>query len=514
MTPPARPPAWVAETVFYQIFPDRFARSARSSAPGPLEPWDTPPTLHGFKGGDLQGIVDRLDYLADLGTSALYLNPIFSSAANHRYHPFDYFEVDPLLGGQAAFDALIRSAHARGMRVILDGVFNHTGRGFWAFHHVMENGRHSPYRDWFHFDQDRLDRGELPGAYPDAALAVPRVAEWEHQASAAEPSMERLGYRAWWDLPALPKLNVANPHVREHLLSAAEHWIRAGADGWRLDVPEEIDDTGFWYEFRQRVKSANPEAYLVGEIWHVRPDWCSAERFDALMNYPLAEAILGYVAGDYLDWQVVKQHHELAEMVRRDDGAAFAQRLEELLGAYDPAVSAAQLNLLGSHDTPRLLTVCGGDTRSVELAFLLLMTLPGAPSIYYGDEIGMEGGMDPECRAAFPWEARETWNDRLRDLARTLIRMRHNEPALREAPVQRLGESGDACAYLRSGQDAELLVTVNAGRTAASLPLPRSAVGWDPEVVVGTAPRIEGSQLVSVPARSGALFRGAPPPAP
>src|SRR6185369_233981 len=242
-------PAWVRDAVFYQIFPDRFAASDRVPKPGPLEPWDSPPTTHGFKGGDLLGIAEHLDHIASLGVNALYLTPVFQSASNHRYHTYDYLRVDPLLGGDAALRALLDAAHARGMRVILDGVFNHTGRGFWAFHHVLETGAGSPYRNWFHFDQAGLDRHKPVDAYPIGRLrgGWPQDEPWPG-APDADPgtALDRLGYDAWWGMPALPKLNVGEPAVREYLMGVAEHWLRFGIDGWRLDVPAEIDDRSFW----------------------------------------------------------------------------------------------------------------------------------------------------------------------------------------------------------------------------------------------------------------------------
>src|SRR6478735_8126073 len=198
-TLPIDPPAWVADTVFYQVFPDRLARSGRVAAPGPLEAWDAPPTLYGFKGGDLYGVADRLPDLADLGIGGLYLNPIFTAASNHRYNAADYLSVDPLLGGDAALRELLDAAHARGIRVVLDGVFNHTGRGFWAFHHVLENGDSSPYRDWFHFSSSALAGRRPFRPYPwptdpeDAPdEPVPGIADDER----GDHSVRRLGYRA------------------------------------------------------------------------------------------------------------------------------------------------------------------------------------------------------------------------------------------------------------------------------------------------------------------------------
>lgn len=445
-------PAWVRDAVFYQVFPDRFASSERVPKPGALEPWDAPPTTHGFKGGDLLGVAERLPYLEDLGVSAIYLSPIFQSASNHRYHTYDYFHVDPLLGGDDALRELLDRAHARGMRVVLDGVFNHTGRGFWPFHHILETGGASPYRDWFHLDPEVLAGHRLLTPYPP------------HDAMTGQS----LGYEAWWGLPALPKLNTDHPPVREFLLSVAEYWLRFGIDGWRLDVPAEIDDETFWQAFRQRCRAIRPDAYLVGEVWEVAPEWLRGDRFDALMDYPLAEAILGFVGGPSLDHAVVAGHHEYARHLYPLDGAGFTMRLVELLGAYDPDVVAVQLNLLGSHDTPRALTVLGGDTAALRMAILLQTTLPGAPCIYYGDEVGLTGGNDPACRGAFPWD--ETgWDRELQTFVRDVLRLRATEPALRHGSTRAVGAAGDAIALERQLGADRLIVAVNAGLEATDL---------------------------------------------
>ena len=446
-------PAWVRDAMFCQIFPDRFAQSSRVVKPGPLEPWDTPPTTHGFKGGDLLGIVEHLDYLADLGVNALYLTPVFASASNHRYHTYDYLAVDPLLGGDQALRELLDTAHEREMRVILDGVFNHTGRGFWPFHHVLEAGAASPYRRWFHLDDAALDAGRPLVAYPPAGS-----------------SSTALGYKAWWGMPALPKLNTDEPAVREFLFSVAEHWLRFGIDGWRLDVPTEIDDEAFWQEFRTRCRAVRSDAYLVGEIWHHAPDWLIGDRFDALMNYPLAEAILGFAGGSQLDMPVVRAHHEYAGTVVARDGAAFAAKLVELLGAYEPATTAVQLNLLGSHDAPRIRTVVGGNVNRVRIATLLQATLPGAPCLYYGDEVGLTGGNDPACRGAFPWDETR-WEPGLRDSIRALFRLRAAEPALRDGPLRVVGATGSAMGYERGSGAARFVVVANPGDAPVRLDL-------------------------------------------
>jgi len=445
-------PDWVRDATFYQIFPDRFASSDRVRKPGAIETWDTPPTTHGFKGGDLLGIAERLDYLEDLGVNAIYMTPIFQSASNHRYHTYDYFKVDPLLGGDAALRELLDRAHARGMRVVLDGVFNHTGRGFWPFHHILEAGAASPYRDWFLLDPDVLAGHRLLTPYPPLDA----------------PTGFSLGYKAWWGLPALPKINTDHPDAREYLLSVAEHWLRFGIDGWRLDVPQEIKDPAFWAEFRRRCRAIRPDAYLVGEIWTVAPDWVGDHCFDALMDYPLGEAILGFAGGPSLDMGVVHAHLEYGRHLRPLDGARFAGRLMELLGVYDPDVVAVQLNLIGSHDAPRALSVLGGDAAAMRMATLLQCTLPGAPSIYYGDEIGLAGGNDPANRGSFPWDE-DRWDGGLRAFVRSVLRLRAAEGILRHGSTRIVAAAGPALAFERLLDGRRLVVAVNAGTQAVTL---------------------------------------------
>ncbi len=423
-------PAWVERAVFYQIFPDRFHRSGKPGLPapaGPLEDWDAPPTVRGFKGGDLWGAAEKLDYLLEMGFNAIYLNPIFSSSANHRYHTSDYLKVDPLLGGEAALRHLLDEAHARGMRVILDGVFNHSGRGFFAFSHLLENGPASPYRDWYY------------------------VKGFPLHAYGSKPN-----YLAWWDNPELPKLRIETPAVRDYLLYVAEYWIRFGADGWRLDVPEEIKDMEFWAEFRRRVKGANPEAYIVGEIWHAAPDWVQPKGpFDAVMNYPLGRGILGFVGGDELDRELAARSG-LGQLPQLD-GPGWLVWTERVLQAYPEEARAVQLNLMTSHDTPRLITMLDGEVERAALALELLFTLPGAPNVYYGDEIGLAGGHDPDNRRSFPW--RETsWNQEIRRRVAGMARLRSENPELRGSSWAQVWSEGGRAAFRRG----RLLVTVNA----------------------------------------------------
>jgi neopullulanase len=336
-------------------------------------------------------------------------------------------------------------------------------------------------------------------------------------------SLQRLGYRAWWDMPALPKLNTDHPAVREYLWGVAEHWLRFGIDGWRLDVPAEIDDEGFWQEFRRRCRAVNPDAYLVGEIWDVAPDWVRGDRFDALMNYPLLEAILGFVGGPSLDAALVASHHELSLHVRPSVAAGFAMELTAQAAAYASTTVAAQLNLLSSHDMPRLRTLLSGDLAAVRLAVLLQMTLPGAPCVYYGDEIGMEGGNDPDCRGAFPAGAAGR-DEALRATVRDLIALRRAHPALRADGLRISGADGACVALVRGGADdpsaagETLVVVVNAGAAPQTIGLelpelagrrlePRAVDGFPTGAPVDVAS--DGRVALTVPARAGFVLSAA-----
>ncbi len=428
-------PSWVSDAIFYQIFPDRFARSDRVAKPSNVEPWDTPPTVSGYKGGDLLGIVEHLDWIQELGVTALYLNPIFQSAANHRYHTHDYFRVDPLLGGDAAYEELIGACHDRGIKVVLDGVFNHASRGFFQFNDILENGASSPWLEWFRIHTTP------PNAYD----------------TSRPPD-----YDAWWSLHALPKFNTDASDVREFLMSVGEHWMRRGADGWRLDVPEEIKTEGFWEEFRTRVRAVNPDAYLVGEIWDPATGWINdLTRFDGTMNYQLTEAILRFAAGDRIDPDVVAPVNLTLDSPL--NGLEYRRSIDRLFDLYPEDAHRANLNLLGSHDTARLLSMVGEDPSSVVLAETLVFTFPGAPCIYYGDEIGMSGHHDPGSRASFPWDHADSWNHELLATFRSLAALRHRHPALRHGGYRHVVAEAQVYAFERHHDDDRLVVAVNAG---------------------------------------------------
>ena len=477
-----RTPDWVRDAVFYQIFPDRFARSLAVPKPSHLDEWGATPTFHGYQGGDLVGVAEKLDYLADLGVTAIYFTPVFQSASNHRYHTHDYEKVDPMLGGNPALRRLLGEAHDRGMKVVLDGVFNHASRGFFQFHDILENGQDSAYLDWFHVNSFPLNAYD-----PDKGI----------------------GYGAWWGLPALPKFNVRTPAAREFLLGIGRRWIDEGIDGWRLDVANEIDDDDFWREFRQRVRAGNPEAYIVGEVWADSRRWLQGDMWDAVMNYLFTRACIAFFIGEGTD------RDELARTCLHPAGppgaGAFRDAIESVLGLYHRNVNEVQLNLLDSHDMARFVSLARGDQSAFRLATLFQMTYVGAPSIYYGDEIGLAGGHDPFNRAAFPWDESAWDHALLHDLQRW-IAFRKARPALRRGSYRTLFAEGDVHAHLRQLGDESIVVALNASRGTRRIDLPLGGAiadgsileeAWTREAAKSEAGMLRDLELAP---RSGRVF--------
>lgn len=484
-------PDWVKDAIFYQIFPDRFAKSDKVEKPNNLQPWGSQPTVEGYQGGDLIGVVERLNYLEELGVNAIYFTPVFQSASNHRYHTHDYEKVDPMLGGNAALRTLIEAAHARNIRVVLDGVFNHASRGFFQFNDILEHGPHSAYIDWFTVEDWPLSPydGDKPA-----------------------------NYLAWIGNRALPKLNTDNPQVREYIMRIAEFWLREfDIDGWRLDVPAEVTTEGFWEEFRQRVKAVKPDAYIVGEIWREAPEWLEGDRFDATMNYLFTSAIIAFTAGERVSEPlIIGRSYDPYPAI---DAAEFGTRIERLLGLYDWSVTQVQLNLLDSHDTSRLLSIARGDKATVRLSTLFQMCYPGAPSIYYGNEIALRGThrydephADPDARWAFPWENQRTWDFEMLDFFKQAIGLRHAHPVLRHGSFEQLYAEGDCFAFARHDGTETLVIALNvaeepreirvpvAGLLEAGAPL-KHLFGAGEGQMAG-----EGQARLSLPAREGVVL--------
>ncbi|MCE9647941.1 MAG: glycoside hydrolase family 13 protein [Chloroflexi bacterium] len=487
-------PEWVQDAIFYQIFPDRFAKSDRNPASSmQFESWDSAPTHYGFKGGDLYGVIEKLDYIQELGSNAIYLNPIFASASNHRYHTYDYYNVDPLLGGNEALKKLLKEAHKRGMHIILDGVFNHASRGFWQFHHVLETGQKSPYKDWFYFDEERLNGQKHWGAYP-----TPH----EQKVLNTEDSLTTIGYRAWWNIPALPKFNIQTPAVREFLFEVAEYWIKFGIDGWRLDVPGEIDDDQFWREFRQRVRAINPQAYIVGEIWHEAQRWLQGDQFDAVMNYLFTASCMSFFGGRHLNLDVISAAGGIKDRVHPINACDFANEVDRILNLYPRDITFAQLNLLDSHDMPRFLSCVNGDKSALKLALLMMFTLAGAPCIYYGDEVGVDGKHDPECRKAFPWQHQDQWDHDLLEYTKLCASLRTKYKSLRRGEYKRLHAEGEVMAFERSHKNERLIILFNTSSEYQTIHLDLMD---KPSILFGR-PDLSGNQI-TLPPRSGVVLK-------
>ncbi|MGG0774736.1 glycoside hydrolase family 13 protein [Bacillus rugosus] len=372
-------PEWAKSTVWYQIFPERFANGREDLSPENALPWGSKdPDVNDFFGGDLQGIIDKLDYLEDLGVNGVYLTPIFSAPSNHKYDTLDYYSIDPHFGDPALFRTLVSQLHQRGMRIMLDAVFNHIGSASPQWQDVVKNGAQSRYKDWFHI----------------------------HSFPVKEDNYDRFAFT-----PHMPKLNTANPEVQRYLLDIALYWIREfDIDGWRLDVANEVDHV-FWKTFRQAVSAEKPDVYIVGEIWHSAEPWLRGDEFHAVMNYPFTEPMIEYFA----------------------DGTILASRMAHRVNAHlmngMKQVNEVMFNLLDSHDTKRLLTRCRNDEKKARALLAFMFAQTGSPCIYYGTEIGLDGENDPLCRKCMVWE-KEKQNQGMLRFMKRLIALRKQENVL------------------------------------------------------------------------------------
>ncbi len=376
---------WWPDAIFYQIFPDRFFDGDKSLNQDFVQKWGSAPVMDNFTGGDIKGINEKVPHLKKLGVNAVYLNPIFKSFSNHKYDTVHYFEIDPTLGALSDFKALIDTLHGAGIKIILDGVFNHTSTDFFAFADVRKNGEKSEFKDWFNFK-----------SFP--------------------VNMQKPNYDCWWNIGSMPKLNIKNPDVYDFLLSVAHYWMKNTAiDGFRLDVPEELPHS-FWKDFRKAVKSYNKEAYIVGEIWSDGSKWLAGDQFDGVMNYRLRNSLLSFfvkkdIKAGELDIKLA------ADKINLPDSAFFSM-----------------LNLLGSHDTPRILSVCGGDKATLYKMITFIMAYPGAPCVYYGDEIGLDGDKDPQNRKCMEWDGSK-WKMDIYNFYKKAIAWRNDNIELRRGAL-------------------------------------------------------------------------------
>ena len=428
-------PEWVKDGVFYQIFPERFANGDATNDPQEVVPWGETPNRNNYFGGDLQGILQNLDYLQQLGINAIYLTPIFEANTNHKYDTTDYLKVDPHFGDIETLKCLVQACHERGIRILLDAVFNHAGSKFAPFVDVLKHGESSSYKDWFHIHK-----------WPIISL----------EESAYNYNYDMFAFEA-----TMPKLNTEHPEVKKYLLEVAQFWVKeVGIDGWRLDVANEVDHQ-FWREFRNVVKQVNPDAYILGEIWNDATAWLQGDQFDAVMNYPFTEAIWNFVAKNRLDPE------------------QFSHVVGKQLARYSQQASEISFNLLDSHDTPRLLTLCQGNKQKMKLAAVIQFTSLGVPCIYYGDEIGLTGEDDPDCRKCMEWDETQQ-NQELLQFYKRLIAVRKQLPALKSGSLRFLiaEAGGDVLAYERRLGQEEVLVVVNNSDLKQSVRLPVHHGTW------------------------------------
>ncbi len=429
------PPSWVKEAVFYQIFPERFYNGDHSNDPPGTRPWEDCSYLDWktFFGGDLTGIREKLPYLEDLGITALYLTPIFKSPSTHKYDITNYFEIDPHFGDLTTFKELVVDCHKRGIKIILDGVFNHCGYDFPFFKDAREKGKDSKYVDWFNIY-----------SFPVETRPVPSYETW--------------GKNIWW----MPRLRTENPETRDYLINVATYWIKeADIDGWRLDVAGELDRE-FLRVLRRAVKSAKSDAFVMGEVPHFASSYLQGDQLDSVMNYPLRYLILDF-------------------FVREDiTPLEFDSYLSDLRMEYKREATEALYNLLGSHDTPRFLTLCKGQVEKMALSSMFLFTYPGVPAIYYGDEAGMSGGKDPECRKPMVWNKGER-NIGLFELSKKLIALRKKYKSLIYGEFTPLlfPDADKVYAFLRRLPGEELLVVLNNSPRGEKVRIPIKSGKWE-----------------------------------
>lgn len=375
-------PEWAKNKIIYQIFPSRFATSKEVSK----EEWYQAPIDHRADlKGDLRGIINRLDYLKKLGVDIVYMTPVFESPSSHKYNTVDYYKIDPSFGTEEDLKELVDKAHSLGMRVILDAVFNHTSTEFFAFQDVLKNEEKSPYADWYYID------------------SFPLKMEW-----GTKPNFKTFSY-----FPGMPKLNLRNDEVAEYCIGVARYWIeKCNIDGWRLDVGDEVSHA-FWRRFRKAIKQTNPEALIIGEIWHHAEDFLDGEEWDTLMNYPFSFAIENFIANESIT------------------ASEFLGQLGYIEGNYHKKVYPLLWNLIDSHDFSRFLYRCKENVDRFKLGVGLQLTWPGMPFIYYGDEYGMTGGADPDCRRGMVWDEAYQ-NKEVYQWYKKLIQIRKEYPALTE----------------------------------------------------------------------------------
>lgn len=457
----AHVPSWAASTIMYQIFPDSFATGKSFISGVGSEKTDKNGLLCvSNNGGTLKGILENLDYLVNLGINCIYLNPIFSACSYHKYDTIDYFSIDPCFGTEEDLKLLVSECHKNGIRVILDGVFNHCGPNFFAFQDVLKNQEKSKYVDWFYHLEFPI-RNEVPPNYASFAY-----------------------------VPEMPKLNTGNAEVVEYLCNVGTYWIqKTDIDGWRLDVANEINHD-FWRQFRKKVKLVKPEAFLIGEIWEDSHQWLRGDQLDSTMNYRFSNMCRDFFAKRSIS---VEQ---------------FDKKICAMILRYRTPMAYAQMNLLDSHDVPRFLSKCSGDYKKLKLALFFMMTFIGVPSIFYGDEVGIEGDIESEYRKPMLWENQHC---ELFQFVKELILIRKQHDALVNGNFQTVpvNESG-VYAFSRVTGKEKLLIVLNNSDTERMVKIPLNLSEPIGKVFSNIKPKSHSDNkehILSIGAMEGKVFK-------
>lgn len=428
-------PAWLKDAIIYQIFPERFYNGDLTNDPPGCKEWgEMPKGQLSFFGGDLKGIIKKLGHLEELSVNLLYLTPIFSAPTNHKYDTIDYYKIDPHFGDKEVFRQLVIECHQRGIKVVLDAVFNHCGYEFAQFQDVVLKGQDSQYCDWFYINDFPVNNKTI--------------------------TFETFASNIW----RLPKLRTANPEVKKYLLDIAEYWVREfDIDGWRLDVANEVDHA-FWREFRDHMKKIKSDFYIIGEVWHYAGEFLRGDQFDGVMNYPFRDAVIRFFGE------------------RKMSVNEFVARLTVNRVNYKKQAVEAAWNLLDSHDTDRILTRFNGNRNALKLAIVFQMTYVGVPMIYYGTEIGLLGGDDPDCRRCMIWDE-EAWDHELFAHYKKLIQIRKKQRALREGEFKTvyLSELG-VYGFLRYLKNEQILVLLNNGISEQRIELDVCSLKFNPSI--------------------------------
>ncbi|MBE5890472.1 MAG: glycoside hydrolase family 13 protein [Lachnospiraceae bacterium] len=409
------PPDWAKDAIIYNIFPDSFATGKNHISQKELSLDYQGQEVKGKLGGTIRGITENVDYLVELGVNAIYINPIFAAGEYHKYDLLDYYHIDPCFGTDEDFKELVKVYHENGIRVIIDGVFNHCGWKFFAFEDVVQKGPDSKYADWFY-------GLNFPVVRPD---------DWE-----TYPNYECFGYERM-----MPKLNLSNPEAEEYFCNVGKYWVREfDTDGWRLDVASEINDD-FWRRFNREVKSVKKDAILIGEVWETANHWLDGKIFDSAMNYDFRKHSKRFFA-----------EHSI-------DAKEFANRVADMYMRYRKQTTFAQLNVLDTHDVSRFLSVCHENRETYRLAVVFQMTFPGMPSIFYGDEQGITGIAENDYRSPMPWDQR---NEEMFSMYQELIALRHKEELLRRGDFRIIQSAyKDVFAFERYKGNHAIRVIIN-----------------------------------------------------